>query len=134
MQDIQAFGGWNLNQMQLHYLLTGLKPLTMMIAGGWPVGNPHNLDQYWRPNMMVLPPAELIYLLMPWLATLEQRVKDADKAGQSVKTSARGLLQLLPYLATVVIQDALELCSPPYREAYRKNPVHRLLMQSETFR
>jgi len=126
-------GGWNLNVMQTHYLLAGLNPLTLMIVGGWPVPIPTCFDQFWRPNMMVVPENNLIDLLMPWKARFEAEVKQADAGGVHVPTSARGMLRLLPYLATVVIQDALELCGPDRNPKYRDNPVHKLLLSSDKF-
>ncbi len=48
--------------------------------------------------------------------------------------SARGLLRLLPLLAYVVVQDALELCADGRPEQYRANPVHKLLLSQPLFR
>ena len=94
------------------------------------MASPTKLNTFWRAEMEVIPSANLIHHLMPWLPAFEQQVKDG---GDAVPVSESGLLKLLPYLATVVIQDALELCYPPSDEALRADPVHRLLLQSAEF-
>lgn len=94
------------------------------------VNSPTNLNMFWRPEMEVIPPSALIEHVMPWLPTFQQRV---EAGGSDVPGSAHGVAQLLPYLATVVIQDALELCFPPSNEMFRADPVHKLLLQSPGF-
>jgi hypothetical protein len=78
---------------------------------------------------MAVVPAELINLLMPWLAPFKASIAAADAAKQAVPTSARSMAELLPYLASAVVQDFLELLTDPNRPAsYANNPVHNLLL------
>lgn len=125
-------GMWNLKSLHMSYLLTGLKPTTLLAMGGWDAQPP--FDQYWREAMMVAVPEGLQQLLMPWFAEFKAAVEAADVAGKAVPTCARSLVELLPYLSYVVVQDALELCSTGRPEKYKENPVHQLLLSSQEFR
>lgn len=117
--------------MQLCYLLTGLKASILLAMGGWDKDQPH---MYWAERFVCSPSASLVDLLMPWLEPLCTAVEEADAAGKAVHFSARGLLRLLPLLAYVVVQDALELCADGRPAEYRNNPVHRLLLSQPLFR
>lgn len=117
--------------MQLCYLLTGLKATILLAMGGWDKDQP---NMYWAERFMCSVPASLVHLLMPWLQDLKAAVEQADAAGQAVHFSVRGLLRLLPLLAYVVVQDALELCAEGRPEEYQGNPVHALLLSNQLFR
>lgn len=127
LQDTARFGGWRLNSLSKAYLLTALKPPPLLTMGNWPNDKP--FDQYWRPGMMVVTPQPIIELLMPCAAVFRERIAAADAAKQPVPVSARGMTELLPYLAGVVWQDFLELQTDPDRPLkYANNPVHSLLL------
>lgn len=131
MQEIARLGMWNLTQMICHYLLVGLKPSTLLTMGFW---DNNRLDQFWAERMVVPVPEELMSVLMPWYADFKKKVELAQAAGEKVHHSAHGLVKLLPYLALVVVSDALELCSDERNPDYRNNPVHALLLNTMTFR
>jgi hypothetical protein len=131
MQEIARLGFWALTEMQLCYLLTGLKAAILLAMGGWDKDQP---GMYWHERFMCPVPACLVDLLMPWYNSLEAAIEKADADGQHVHFSARGLLRLLPLLAYVVVQDALELCADGRPTDYEQNPVHQLLLSNETFR
>jgi hypothetical protein len=121
------FGGRRLNALQKAYLLTALKPSTLLLMGNWPCEKP--FDQYWTPGLMVVTPQPIVELLMPFAATFKAAIAAADAAKKPVPVSARGMADLLPYLAGVVWQDFLELMTDPGRaDSYRNNPVHDLLL------
>jgi hypothetical protein len=127
MQETARFGGWRLNALQKAYLLTALKPSTLLLMGNWSSEKP--FDQYWRPGLMVLPPQPIIDLLMPFAATFKAAIAAADAAKKTVPVSARSMADLLPYLAGVVWQDFLELLTDPGRpDSYCNNPVHNFLL------
>jgi hypothetical protein len=132
-QEIARLGFWALSEMQLCYLLTGLKASILLAMGGWKKDEP---QMYWAERFMCPSPAALVDLLMPWLKDLRDAVDKADAAGAAdeVHFSARGLLRLLPLLAYVVVGDALELCAEGRPAEYRDNPVHKLLLSSDLFR
>lgn len=130
-QEIARLGFWALTEMQLCYLLTGLKAAILLAMGGWDKDQP---NMYWAERFMCTPPACLVDVLMPWLKDLRTAVEEADAAGQAVHFSARGLLRLLPLLAYVVVQDALDLCADGRPEKYKANPVHKLLLEQPLFR
>jgi hypothetical protein len=131
LQEIARLGFWALTEMQLCYLLTGLKASILLAMGGWDKDEP---GMYWAERFMCTPPASLVDLLMPWLKDLRAAVEKADAAKEHVHFSVRGLLRLLPLLAYVVVQDALELCADGRPDEYKKNPVHRLLLSDKLFR
>lgn len=60
---------------------------------------------------------------------LEDVVKRMQASKQSVPTSVHQLLDLLPYLAVVVVQDALELA-----EKFPTAHAHKLLLENITFK
>jgi hypothetical protein len=127
VQETARFGCWRLNSLSKAYLLTSLKPEPLLTMGGWPNDKPY--QQYWRPGLMVVTPEPIIDLLLPCAAKFKARVAAADAAKQPVPVSARGMAELLPYLAGVVWQDFLELVTDPGRpDSYANNPVHRLLL------
>ena len=129
MQTIQRLGLWNLNVMQLHYLMVGMKPSLLLAMGQWEGAAENKFDTYWRENMMVLVPAELLDLLMPFYKGFKQSIAEMAASNKRVPTSARNLELLFPYLASVVVQDALELA-----EDFPANPVHAMLLENSTFR
>lgn len=131
LQEIARLGFWALTEMQLCYLLTGLKASILLAMGGWDKDQP---NMYWAERFMCSTPASLVDVLMPWLPDLRTAVVEADAAGQPVHFSVRGLLRLLPLLAYVVVQDALELCADGRPEEYKANPVHQLLLKERLFR
>jgi hypothetical protein len=132
LQEIARFGMWNLTQLQARYLLTGLKPATLLAIGGWDTQQP--FDQYWRAWFMTMIKEEIIHLLLPWFAAYKERIAACDAAGTAVPVCARAVLQWAPYLAYVAAQQALELCSGDRPEKYKDNPVHKLLLGSLCFR
>lgn len=78
---------------------------------------------------MVLTPQPVIDLLLPCAAVFKASIAAADAAKRPVPVSARGMADLLPYLAGVVWQDFLEVVTDPDRPAkYADNPVFQLLL------
>lgn len=118
-------GMWNLDVSAVHYLLCGLKPEVLLAMGMWPEAAKKEMQTYWRESFLVAVPQELITLLAPWLDELRTKVEAAKQAPASI----RGFVKLVPYLAWVVVQDALDLA-----ERYPKNPVHAMLLGNEVFR
>jgi hypothetical protein len=109
------------------YLLTALRPAVLLVMGSWAHSMPY--DQYWRPGMMVITPQPITELLLPFAAVFTARIAEADAANKPVPVSARAMAELLPYLASVVWQDFLEIMTDPSRPAaYANNPVFNLLL------
>lgn len=117
--------------MQLCYLLTGLKASILLAMGGWDRDDP---GSFWAERFLCPVPSSLVDLLMPWYKQLQTTVAQADEKGTHVHFSARGILRLLPVLAYVAVQDALELCADGRPEEYKENPVHSLLLTNSLFR
>ena len=132
LQEIARLGMWNLKALQMFYMLTGLKPSTLLAMGRWDPDKP--FDQFWREAFDVIVPERFIHLLFPFYAGFKSQIEDLTAAGTKVYTCARSLAELLPYLAYVVVQDALELCSNGRPEEYKQNPVHQLLLAEQEFR
>lgn len=79
---------------------------------------------------MVLTPQPIIDLLLPCAAVFKASIAAADAANQQVPVSARGMADLLPYLASTVWQDCLEVMTDPDRPTeYTRNPVFKLLLE-----
>jgi hypothetical protein len=135
MQTIMRIGHWNLNTCQVDYLLTGLKPEGLLAYGMWPGAAQKEFGLYFSERFMVTVPMELVYLLMPWLKELEAKADVLYRAalnnGSSSKvlSSVQIMAKVMPYLAMVVVQDALELA-----EKFPDNPVHEILLQNAQFR
>lgn len=132
VQEIARLGMWNLTALQLFYMLTGLKPSTLLAMGRWDPNKP--FDQYWREAMDVIVPERFIHLLMPFYAPFKADIDALTAAGTPVPTCARSLAELLPFPAYVVVQEALELCGDDRPAKYRENPVHKLLLADQEFR
>lgn len=131
-QEIARLGMWNLTALQMFYMLTGLKPSTLLAMGHWDPDKP--FDQYWRESLDVIVPARFIDILFPFYNTFKAEIDALTAEGKQVYTCARSLADLLPYLAFVVVQDALELCSDGRPQQYKENPVHKLLLADHEFR
>lgn len=131
VQEISRLGFWQLSEMQTCYLLTGLKASILLAMGGWDKDEPHS---FWAERFLCPVPGSLVTLLMPWYTQLQATVAQADEKGTHVHFSARGILRLLPLLAYVAVQDALELCADGRPAEYRDNPVHSLLLTNSLFR
>jgi hypothetical protein len=129
-QAIERFGIWgNLTSAQLSYLLTGLKPVTLLAMGFWDGAAQNDFDVYWHERMMVLVPGELINYLFPFLDTLSANICKAREEGKAVPIYVTNLEQRLQYEAFVAVQDALELV-----DRAPDNPVHAMLLKHPTFK
>ena len=67
--------------------------------------------------------------LMPWHEPFKQQVEELRARGEHLDQHIQSLERLMPYLAMVVVQDALELA-----EEAPENPVHKMLLQHPIFK
>ena len=132
-QAIMRMGHWNLSTMAESYLLTGLKPEALLTFGLWPGGPQKQFNQFWAERFLVEVPDCLVQYLVPWLKELQEKadaIAQAALAGEAkLLQSVKGMCKAVPYLARVVVQDALELA-----DDMPDNPVHSMLMEHPEFR
>ena len=84
VQEIVRLCFWALTEMQLCYLLTGLKASILLAMGGWNKDEP---GTYWAERFMYptgVRPCSLLRLLMPWLDDLGDDVKKPDASPWAV--------------------------------------------------
>ena len=123
-------GQWGkMTSAQLSYLLTGLKPSTLLAMAFWEGAAEKEFDVFWHERFMPLVCGDLIHHLFPFLPTFEANIAKAQAAGKAVPAHVLAARQWLPYEAMVVVQDALELV-----DMSPENPAHKLLLQHNTFR
>jgi hypothetical protein len=75
------------------------------------------------PSMLVCWPALQVF---PFLAELKSRLEEVAK----VTPSMRSMVEVLEFLAVVLVQDAVELLS---EGRFTEHPVHELLMSEPEF-
>lgn len=127
---IARLGRWLRTALTTSYLRF-FKPAGLLAASGW---DSADYASFFAARFHMDVPAALVAEIMPFLAPLQQQVKDL---GKDAKTSARGMPAVLSYLAEIVVQDACELLSsadPALLAAAKANPVHQFLLTKELFR
>ena len=127
-QVIQRIGAWLLDPFGTAYIVPGFTAEALLALALWPGAAQKDFTGYWAERFHAAVPEELVQLLMPGLAALEQAVAAATAAGKP-SAVADNLARLLRMLAVVVVQDALELA-----DRYPDNPVHRMLLQNDRFK
>ncbi len=127
MQVIQRIGHWLLDAFGTAYIVPGFTAEALLALAFWPGAAQKDFTGYWAERFHVAVPEELIQLLMPGLATLEEEIALAAAAGKPSK-AATHFAQLVRMGATVVVQDALVLA-----DGFSNNPVHAMLLKKQTF-
>jgi hypothetical protein len=127
-QVIQRIGAWLLDPFGTAYIVPGFTAEALLALALWAGAAQKDFTGYWAERFHAAVPEELVQLLMPGLAALEQAAADLKAAG---KPSAvlDNLARLLRMLAVVAVQDALELA-----DSYAANPVHSMLLENDRFK
>jgi hypothetical protein len=128
LQVIQRIGHWLLDAFGTAYIVPGFTAEALLALSFWPGAAQKDFTGYWAERFHVAVPEDLIQLLMPGLATLEKDNQQAVAAGKPSKEAAH-LATVLRMGATVVVQDSLLLA-----KQFPRNPVHKMLLDMETFR
>lgn len=128
VQVIQRVGHWLLDSFGTAYIVPGFTAEALLALAFWPGAAQKDFTGYWAERFHVAVPEQLIQLLMPGLATMEQQAAAACAAGNP-NAEAENLCKVLRMGAVVVVQDALELA-----EQFPNNPVHSLLLEQPVFR
>ena len=133
-QDLQRFGQWNQNVMQLNYLLM-FSPSALLAAGGW--RKPTNdYEQFFSPRFLMMPTDALIAHIFPFLPKLEADVKELQESGIAC-TSQTSFLAWCKYLAVVGYQDTLELAYDGIiydEDGVCSNPCIRRIIEHDDFK
>ena len=98
----------------------------LLASGAWPGAAERDFGLFFAPRFCVEVPRSLIDYIYPWLAALEQEVADLGDAAQPSHLSAP---KVVAYLASVVIQDSLDLA-----ERFPDNRLHKHLLCNDEFR
>jgi hypothetical protein len=94
----------------------------------WPGAAQKDFTGFWAERFHVAVPEELVQLLMPGLAALDQEAA-ADAAAGKPNADTQNIICVLRMGAVVVVTDALELA-----KEFPNNPVHSILLENATFR
>jgi hypothetical protein len=127
LQVIQRMGHWLLDAFGTAYIVPGFTAEALLALAYWPGAAQKDFSAFWAERFHVAVPEDLVQLLMPGLAALEQQSVQAAAAGKPSK-SVTHLTSLLRKGAVIVVQDALELA-----DAFANNPVHHMLQQQSSF-
>lgn len=122
LQTIARFGRWLRDALHQSYLRF-FKPDGLMAVAGW--DTTEGLGTYFQERFCVEVPQILKEVVFPFMPGFAKAVKEL---GLSADPSMQSMVPLLDYLATVVVQDSLELA-----EEFPENPVHKLLLHEEEF-
>ena len=125
MQVIQRIGHWLLDSFGTAYIVPGFTAEALLALALWPGAAQKDFTGYWAERFHVAVPEQLVQLVMPGLAMLEQEEAAAARQG---KPSAVNLCKVLRMGAVVVVQDALDLA-----ENFPNNPAHALLLKQAAF-
>lgn len=109
--------------------MPGFTAEALLALAFWPGAAQKDFGFYWAARFHAAVDEELIELVMPGLTQLERDNSVAAAAGRAPSKAATHLATVLRVGATVVVQDALELA-----EQFPNNPVHQMLLKSQTFK
>jgi hypothetical protein len=113
--NVGIMGRWTRDKQGMHYE-SAVKPADALVgAAGFSAGTPTLIAAYRTPRAEVLPEAALVDCVFPWLAATAAEVKarnarlltaSAAERAAGIDTAAEKVLtQVLPWLATVLLQD-----------------------------
>lgn len=128
LQVIQRIGHWLLDPFGTAYIVPGFTAEALLALAFWPGAAQKDFTGFWAERFHVAVPEELVQLLMPGLAALDQEAAAAAAAGKP-DADTQNIVRVLRMGAVVVVTDALELA-----EDFPNNPVHAILLQNDTFR
>lgn len=108
--------------------MPGFTAEALLALALWPGAAQKDFTGYWAERFHVAVPEDLIQLLFPGLATLEQENAAAAAAGSPNKAASH-FATVVRMGGTVVVQDALVLA-----EKSPDNPVHARLLKHPSFK
>lgn len=118
-------GKWLRQAMYTHYLSL-FKTEGLLAMGDWPYAQQKDFAHFWSERFELHVAQYLIDLVFPFLKGFSSSLEQME-----VKPpSARSMVDVLEFLAVVLVQDAVELLS---EDKYMDHPLHTYLMADEVF-
>ncbi len=118
-------GKWLHQAMYTHYL-SFFKTEGLLAMGGWPHAQMKDFGHYWHERFEINVPEHMLHQVFPFLHELKERLEEIAQPTQSMKSS----VEVLEYLAVVLVQDAVELLS---EGRFTDHPVHQQLQEDPVF-
>jgi Centromere DNA-binding protein complex CBF3 subunit, domain 2 len=118
-------GKWSYDAMLSSYL-TFFKIDGLLGAGDWADDITSIRKSFWAERFEANVSNSMLEHVMPWLPELRQTIQEL---GNKATTSMKAFPELMAYLGTVLVQDALELAAQ-----YPDHPIHQHLADSAEFR
>ena len=118
-------GKWLHQAMYTHYL-SFFKTEGLLAMGNWPHAQLKDFGHYWHERFELNVPEHLLHVVFPFLREFKERLEEIDV----VQPSMKSMVEVLEYLAVVLVQDAVELLS---QERYTEHPVHVRLLEGPDF-
>ena len=128
LQVIMRHGRWQFSTAMFQSYLMFFKIEGLLASGNWPGAAEKDFGMFFAPRFCVEVSPSLIACVFPWFETFRQAVAEL---GRDAQPSHLTLVKVIPYLATVLVQDSLELAAS---ERYAEDPVHKYLRADEEFR
>lgn len=126
LQVIKRMGKWVKEAMYVNYLAF-FKTEGLLAMGCWPHAEKKDFSHFWHERFECNVSQELMHLVLPFLPELKLRLAQVGNADPSMDS----IIQVLEYLAVVLIQDAVELLS---QDKWADHPVHQHLMENAKFK
>jgi hypothetical protein len=126
LQVIKRMGKWLKEAMYVNYLAF-FKTEGLMAMCCWPHAEKKDFNYFWHERFECNVSQELMHLVFPFLPELKLRLEQVGTADPSMDS----IVQVLEYLAVVLVQDAVELLA---EDKFAEHPVHQHLMENDKFR
>ena len=102
LQVIMRHGRWQFSTAMFQSYLMFFKIEGLLASGSWPGAAEKDFGMFFSPRFCVEVPESLIAYVFPWYDSFRQAVADL---GEDAQPSELSLLKVIPYLATVLVQD-----------------------------
>eukprot|EP00882_Tetradesmus_deserticola_P023008 GHRQ01025033.1.p2 GENE.GHRQ01025033.1~~GHRQ01025033.1.p2 ORF type:complete len:233 (+),score=98.32 GHRQ01025033.1:693-1391(+) len=113
---IMRMGKWLHQAMYTHYL-TFFKTEGLLAMGEWPHAQAKDFGHFWHERFEINVPEHVLSTVYPFLKELKERLLRVG----AVLPSMKSIVEVLEFLAVVLVQDAVELLS---QELFTEHPVH----------
>jgi hypothetical protein len=126
LRVIKRMGKWLKDAKYVNYLAF-FNTEGLMAMGCWPHAVKKDSNYFWHERFECNVSQELMHPVFPFLPELKLRLEEVGTADPSMDS----IIQVLEYLAVVLVQDAVELLA---ELKFAEHPVHQHLMVNDKFR
>jgi hypothetical protein len=106
LQVIKRMGKWLHDAMYTNYL-SFFKTEGLLAMGGWPHAERKDFGHFYAERFDALVKELLMHMVFPFIPDVKQRLAGLERPDPSMKS----IVEVLEYLAVVVVQDAMQLLS-----------------------